>query len=165
MPYFSVSQTLRDVQTIVERFPIAHISPYILESGKYPPEYRADETQMEAEYHSVRTYLLQQGFEHYEISNFARVGFSSQHNRSYWNHSNVRGFGLSAASFWQGRRFTNAVSIIGYEQGKYAEDETLTQEQIAIESQMFRLRTFQAVHANNATNSDAIQNLKQKGWI
>ncbi|MCG6922867.1 MAG: radical SAM family heme chaperone HemW [Acidobacteria bacterium] len=43
----------------------------------------------------------------YEISNFARPGFASQHNRKYWDEGSFLGFGMSAHSLRRGRRWWN----------------------------------------------------------
>ncbi len=67
----------------------------------------SDEEQCE-EYRSVREYLMDRGLHHYEISNFGMPGYESVHNQAYWNHSEVQGFGLSAASYRNGARFENA---------------------------------------------------------
>ncbi|KAF0220901.1 MAG: oxygen-independent coproporphyrinogen III [Geobacteraceae bacterium] len=44
-------------------------------------------------------FLESAGFEHYEISNFARPGFRSRHNQVYWQRGNYLGFGAGAHSF------------------------------------------------------------------
>ncbi len=47
------------------------------------------------------------GLERYEISNFARPGFASAHNRKYWNDEPFLGLGMSAHSLRDGRRWWN----------------------------------------------------------
>ncbi len=51
------------------------------------------------------------GLERYEISAFAKPGFTSLHNSGYWLGRNFLGFGPSAFSFWEGSRFRNICSI------------------------------------------------------
>jgi oxygen-independent coproporphyrinogen-3 oxidase len=62
--------------------------------------------------------LLKYGFEHYEISNYARPGFRAQHNLNYWRHGNYLGFGPSAHSFCfspgRGHRWWNISNISTY---------------------------------------------------
>jgi oxygen-independent coproporphyrinogen-3 oxidase len=54
------------------------------------------------------------GFEHYEISNFARTGRRSIHNQVYWANEAYWGFGMGAARYVNGRRDINTRSLDGY---------------------------------------------------
>lgn len=94
------------------------------------------------EYHAVREYLIGRGFHHYEISNFGIPGFESRHNRAYWNHSPVRGFGLAAASFLEGERFENSPLFSHYYKGEVVGREHLGKAELELEMGMFGLRTF-----------------------
>ena len=63
--------------------------------------------------------LRSNGYEQYEVSNFAQPGFYSRHNFNYWNHTNYVGLGPSAHSFWKdspttGKRWWNVRSIQSY---------------------------------------------------
>jgi len=58
--------------------------------------------------------LAARGLRRYEISNFARPGFASRHNRKYWDESPFLGFGMSAHSFRGGRRFWNVDRFAPY---------------------------------------------------
>ncbi|MBS0264257.1 MAG: radical SAM family heme chaperone HemW [Planctomycetes bacterium] len=51
--------------------------------------------------------LPRHGYEHYELSNFARPGFRCRHNETYWAALPYYGFGPGAARYLQGRRETN----------------------------------------------------------
>jgi len=89
-------------------------------------------------------------YEHYEISNFAKRGFRSRHNSSYWQQKNYLGLGPSAHSFnGTGRQWNianNALYIKNIEQGIVsAETETLTTTQQLNEYIMTSLRTMEGL--------------------
>ncbi len=58
--------------------------------------------------------LEQNGFEHYEISNFAKPGFSSAHNLAYWNNDEYLGFGVAAHGYVNGERYCNKTVLESY---------------------------------------------------
>lgn len=58
-------------------------------------------------YHWLRTFLTEQGYLHYELSNFAKPGFESRHNSLYWRAEPYYGFGLGASSYREGWRLRN----------------------------------------------------------
>lgn len=67
-----------------------------------------DETSDELDrkmYHRTCDILVDSGFEHYEISNWAKPGFECRHNLKYWQFDEYLGIGPSAASFVDGFRF------------------------------------------------------------
>jgi oxygen-independent coproporphyrinogen-3 oxidase len=57
-------------------------------------------------YELAHHHLTQAGFEHYEISNYARPGFTCRHNLVYWYNQPYYGFGLGATSYVGGVRIT-----------------------------------------------------------
>lgn len=58
--------------------------------------------------------LQELGFDRYEISGFAKKGFASVHNTGYWTGRPFLGFGPSAFSYWEGRRFKNIAHLQRY---------------------------------------------------
>ncbi len=92
-----------------------HISSYdlIIESvtafgRQYTPGAKplpTDETAAKM-YRVAQQVLTSAGYEHYEISNYALPGHQCRHNRVYWENRPYYGFGMGAASYLQGRRFT-----------------------------------------------------------
>lgn len=118
-------QTLAGYQQGLEkilRLEPEHLSAYslILEEGtplyeqieKYPP--LPDEETERQMYYVTQELLAQRGYHQYEISNFAREGFTCRHNLSYWERRDYLGFGLGAASLFQGCRWTNCREMKQY---------------------------------------------------
>ena len=52
-------------------------------------------------------FLQSAGYEHYEISNYAKSGYECQHNLNYWNNGEYLGLGAGASSYLNGERFKN----------------------------------------------------------
>ncbi|HEY9073178.1 MAG TPA: coproporphyrinogen III oxidase family protein, partial [Desulfobaccales bacterium] len=100
----------------------------------------------------TRQLLLDRGYLHYEISNFARgEAFLCRHNRNYWNHTPYLGLGPAAHSFRAGRRWWNFSSVEQYcavltaGQAPLAGSETLTPEQLRLEALYLGFRTKEGV--------------------
>lgn len=89
-----------------------HISAYILKIEPKTLFYKTQDTlnlpnedEICEQYLFMCNYLEQNGYNHYEISNFAKEGFESRHNLKYWNCEEYLGLGPSAHSFLEGKRF------------------------------------------------------------
>lgn len=103
--------------------PVSHISAYHLtfEPGTvfdhWRKKGRLHPVQEEAsvdQYRILREQLLSAGFDHYELSNFARKGMNSKHNLLYWSGASYLGLGPSAHSYDGERRSWNISSLKGY---------------------------------------------------
>ena len=56
-------------------------------------------------------------YNHYEVSNFAKPGYESKHNLTYWNNNEYYGFGVGASGYINGIRYDNTRSINNYLKG------------------------------------------------
>lgn len=65
-------------------------------------------------YHDTKAYLASFGCQRYEISNYAKPGFSCRHNEGYWTGHEYLGLGLGAASLYQNVRFSNTRDFAAY---------------------------------------------------
>jgi len=96
-----------------------HISTYCLSLGKDVPLY-SRKTQIPSDekiadfYYLIRNKLISTGYEHYEISNFAKKGYKSKHNSSYWNDKFYVGLGPSASGYINDIRYNNSTDLENY---------------------------------------------------
>ncbi|KAJ1443971.1 hypothetical protein B484DRAFT_256758 [Ochromonadaceae sp. CCMP2298] len=67
-------------------------------------------------YRTAVSTLGQANFEHYEVSNYALPGHRSRHNQKYWRCAPVYAFGMSAASYLHGDRFSRPSKMPEYKQ-------------------------------------------------
>jgi oxygen-independent coproporphyrinogen-3 oxidase len=105
----------------------------------------------EREFLAADETLAASGFEHYEVSNYARPGSRARHNSSYWRHVAYDGFGPSAHSFdarrrrWNDREFAEWSRRLAAGGDPCAGDEVLTQEDVDTERIYLGLRTSDGV--------------------
>lgn len=131
---------------------IPHISAYILKveentvfskkGVKEPDEDRAAET-----YLSASDFLSERGYEHYEVSNFAKDGKRALHNSSYWQGKNYIAFGAGAYGFEDNVRYHISPDINAFISGNAEKvtDEVLSDGDIAEEYFLLSLRTSDGV--------------------
>ncbi|WP_199246187.1 radical SAM family heme chaperone HemW [[Phormidium] sp. ETS-05] len=65
-------------------------------------------------YRCAQEMLTNGGYQHYEISNYALPGHQCHHNRTYWENRPYYGFGMGAASYIDGKRFTRPRKLREY---------------------------------------------------
>lgn len=116
-------QTMNSWKDTLEKavqLPIKHISAYGLkiEEGTHFAE--QDNLDLPEEEVSINMYYYaidffkQHGFNHYEISNFAKEGFESKHNLTYWKNEEYLGFGVAAHGYTDSIRYSNTENIEEY---------------------------------------------------
>lgn len=167
-----------------------HISAYglTIEAGTPYAEWQAREPQafasndLEAEQYRLAIELLQNaGFEHYEISNFARPGHRCRHNVNYWRNGEYLGLGVGAASYLDGVRTVHTRDLEAYVAAAASgrrvpgESERLVGAARAGEAAMLALRTGEGVELDTfrerygldflSSYREAIQELEDAGML
>ena len=76
-------------------------------------------------YETICKTLKKAGFIHYEVSNFAKKGYESKHNLTYWNNEEYYGFGVGASGFVAAIRYENTKSLTEYLKGNFVSSKSL----------------------------------------
>ena len=105
-----------------------------------------DEERSRDMYRILMEQMQKAGFEHYEISNFAKPNYYSRHNSSYWNNTHYLGLGAGAHSYNGNSRQSNVCNLQQYINGINKQQpiidlEVLPKDQQFNEMVMTRLRT------------------------
>ncbi|HOZ54709.1 MAG TPA: radical SAM family heme chaperone HemW [Clostridia bacterium] len=122
LPNQTIDDVKKTLDTIIELNP-EHVSVYslILEDetklAKMVEEKilnKPDEKLEREMYWLIKDKLEKNGYNHYEISNYSKIGYESKHNLDCWNQNEYIGFGVSAHSYTNSVRFSNIESIEEY---------------------------------------------------
>ena len=164
MPHLSIDliyaipgQTIDDLTQdleMVASLEIDHVSCYslILEEKTtfyqrfLQNRFKPVEADLEADmYQHVIKTLMQQGFDHYEISNFAKPGHRSTHNLIYWSQGEYVGTGLGAHGFINGTRTQNHHLLKDYVNQPLASSVRQTPADLLCDTMIFGLRKIEGV--------------------
>ena len=151
----------KNVQTIID-FNVPHISCYALTVEPHTALQKmialkkkedVDPGKQASQFLLLTRWLKDAGYEHYEISNFAKPGYRSKHNSSYWQGKSYIGIGPSAHSFDGNSRKWNVSNNALYIQSLQKdnipyEEEKLSEVQKLNEFIMTSLRTIEGIDLN-----------------
>ncbi len=154
LPGQRVADVLETVEGVLAMPRVEHVSAYELTLSPHSPLGRhmrllplpGEEVVVEM-YLAVETALTAAGFEHYEVSNYARPGHRSRHNCAYWRHEPYAGLGPGAHSYLPPVRRANVADVDEYmaaiERGRLPVgfSEELTRAALVGEALMLGLRT------------------------
>ena len=125
IPNQKISIYERSLDELIKLNP-EHISSYSLIIEEGTPFYKKyaekapfvkdlpSEDEDRAMYELTLTRLAKAGYKRYEISNYAKEGYFSRHNTSYWERVPYLGFGVGASSLFEGERYDNVANLKEY---------------------------------------------------
>lgn len=100
--------------------------------------------EVEADMYEIACHILEEnGYHHYEISNFAKENGESLHNKTYWHYDDFIGLGMGASGKIEDKRYDNTMNFLEYFDHKWCKEEIhLEKEDIMFEMIMmgFRLK-------------------------
>lgn len=140
----------KDIEFLLE-LDLEHISTYSLIIEEHTKLYlkgymNCDEELDAMMYEYIHNLLKENGYIHYEVSNFGKEGYFSKHNMVYWNNDYYYGFGLSASGYLPNIRYTNTKSFNHYIEGNYSDyQEKICKNDKMIYEMILGLRTYKGI--------------------
>ncbi|MEW6556909.1 MAG: hypothetical protein AB1349_06100 [Elusimicrobiota bacterium] len=113
-------------------------------------------------YEFVIGYLKENGYHHYEISNFAKPGWECQHNINYWQNGQYLGFGLGAVSHIRDIRIKNTENMDEYLKGNFNTiSEKLVSDKKTSENLMLGLRLIDGIKISEEVKTKFFQQISK----
>jgi len=184
LPQLSIQEWENHINEILQ-LGVQHISSYCLTVEKNTALHSwvkngkitiSSEEKQAEQFNRMAELFIANGFEHYEISNFALPGFRAVHNSNYWKGATYLGVGPSAHSYDGQRRRWNIANNAVYmkqEDGAWFESELLTAKDKWNELILVGLRTAEGVDLKRLSSIDELDNefehsllkFERSGWI
>ncbi len=191
LPHQTLDQWLASLEAAISMSP-SHISCYDLTiepvtafGRQYAPGTKplpTDETTAQM-YRIAQQMLTGAGYQHYEISNYAIRGHQCRHNRVYWENRPYYGFGMGAASYVNGCRFTRPRTRREYyawvqqliDAGGVLDCPEISEADVLLETLMLGLRLAEGLSLSRLTQQfgektleqiwTALQPYYRRGWV
>ena len=140
LPTESMFTFKRDVRNIL-KLGVEHISTYSLIIEDHTMLYYNNVKPINEEldyrmYKYICKKLKKQGYHHYEVSNFSKLGYESIHNLTYWDNEEYYGFGLGSHGYINDTRYENSRNLNKYLKGEYRLNELLVSVQEEMENEL-----------------------------
>ena len=118
-------------------------------------------------YKRINEVLCEHGFEHYEVSNWAKPGKESKHNLTYWNNERYYGIGLAASGYLGNIRYKNTTNFNKYISFKNEIEQEIVSDKDQVEYEiMLRLRTKYGLDISKLNlNKKVIQEYVDGGYL
>ena len=104
-------------------------------------------------YDIVEETLTKNGFVHYEVSNWAKPGYQSEHNLTYWRNEQYYGCGLGASGYIKDIRYKNTINLSQYLTRVFVSEKEEVSERDKLTYQiMLNLRTIEGLNMSFVKN-------------
>ena len=183
LPHQTLEHCLTSLKTAIAIAP-KHLSCYdlVLEPvTAFGKQYQPGKTPLPDDNDTAQMYRLTQqtltaaGYQHYEVSNYARDGYQCRHNRVYWENKPYYGFGMGAASYVNGKRFTRPRTRREYydwlDRGAVVDVPELSTTDYLLETLMLGLRLAEGIDTEQFELDtlekiwSCLQSYYHRGWI
>lgn len=140
LPIETMHMFMSDVNNLL-KLDVNHISTYSLILEEHTILYNKKITPISEDldykmYKYICKKLKRKGYVHYEVSNFAKSGYESKHNLTYWDNDEYYGFGLSAHGYINNMRYENTRNFNKYLKGEFRFNELLVSVQEEMENEI-----------------------------
>ena len=157
MPNTTLNNVKNDIEYVLSFNP-THISYYSLIIEEHTKLYldiknkkiEEPDDDLEAEMYSyINQELNNHGYNHYEVSNYAKDGYQSIHNKLYWNCEEYVGVGLGASGYINKIRYSNNLGIDSYLKEFIKEKDEISINDEKKEFMMLGLRLLEGINIEN----------------